>query len=105
MGRTLGPIDLSLLPIGAYAPREIMASVHASPEDAVGMHLDTRSVRSIGMHWGTFPLTPEPTHEPVTRLAAAALKARLPSDAFVAVKVGATVGATEGAAPDSIIVA
>ena len=29
---------------------------HVDPEEAVQIHLDVKSVRSIGIHWGTFQL-------------------------------------------------
>lgn len=97
IGARFGEVDLALLPIGAYSPRWFMSSFHASPEDAVDMHIDVRSRRSIGMHWGTFPLTDEPIEEPPERLAAALRARGVACDAFVAVRAGATVGTTRGA--------
>jgi L-ascorbate metabolism protein UlaG (beta-lactamase superfamily) len=67
----LGPPDLSLLPIGAYAPTWLMAPVHMNPEQAVEAHLALRAHHSIAMHFGTFRLTDEAIDEPVRRLAAA----------------------------------
>jgi L-ascorbate metabolism protein UlaG (beta-lactamase superfamily) len=67
----LGPIDLALLPIGAYEPRWFMRAVHMNPEEAVQAHLDLASARSIGMHFGTFQLTLEPIDEPLRALAEA----------------------------------
>lgn len=69
----LGAPDLSLLPIGAYAPRWFMQNQHMDPDDAVKAHKDLQSVFSLGMHFGTFQLTDESISEPVDRLKAAQL--------------------------------
>jgi L-ascorbate metabolism protein UlaG (beta-lactamase superfamily) len=65
----LGPIDLALLPIGAYEPRWFMQSVHMNPAEAVQAHLDLDASESIGMHFGTFQLTTEGIDEPLGALA------------------------------------
>ena len=54
IGKRFPPMDLSLIPIGAYAPRWFMKDMHCNPEEAVQIHLDVKSQKSIGMHWGTF---------------------------------------------------
>ena len=54
IGKRYGPMDLSLIPIGAYAPRWFMQDMHVNPEEAVKIHLDVKSRQSIWMHWGTF---------------------------------------------------
>lgn len=54
IGESLGPFDLSLLPIGLYSPRELLSPVHCTPEDALCLHHELRSKKSIGMHYGTF---------------------------------------------------
>jgi L-ascorbate metabolism protein UlaG (beta-lactamase superfamily) len=66
--RRLGPIDLALLPIGAYEPRWFMKAVHMNPDEAVQAHLDLQAAASIGMHFGTFQLTTEGIDEPVHAL-------------------------------------
>ena len=66
--RRLGPIDMALLPIGAYEPRWFMQSVHMNPAEAVQAHLDLESTESIGMHFGTFRLTAEGIYDPVCAL-------------------------------------
>ena len=103
VGARHGPFDLAFLPLGAYSPRWFMSSFHASPEDAVQMHLDLRARRSVGMHWGAFPLTDEPIEEPPARLAVARAAAGLPDDAFVAVHAGALIGATAGVQPPTAL--
>ncbi|KAI0629649.1 beta-lactamase superfamily domain-containing protein [Trametes polyzona] len=52
IGERLGPFDLALLPIGAYAPREMWSNVHASPADAVEIFRDVRAKKALAMHWG-----------------------------------------------------
>jgi len=52
IGQKFGPFDLALLPIGCYAPRAFMSSVHCAPEDTVEVHKAVRSKKSIGMHYG-----------------------------------------------------
>src|SRR5207247_1792617 len=64
----LGPIDLALLPIGAYEPRWFMQAVHMNPAEAVQAHLDLLAVESVGMHFGTFQLTTEGIDEPLRAL-------------------------------------
>ena len=66
--RRLGPIDLALLPIGAYEPRWFMRSVHMNPADAVQAHLDLDAARSVAMHFGTFQLTSEGIDDPTRAL-------------------------------------
>lgn len=53
IGDIFGPLDLALLPIGLYSPRDFMSSVHCAPEDSVCIHFDIKSKKSIGMHYGT----------------------------------------------------
>lgn len=86
-----GPMDLSLLPIGAYEPRWFMRDIHMNPEEAVQAHLDLGSRRSIGMHFGTFQLTTEAIDEPLHALARARAAHGLASEAFDTVEFGASV--------------
>jgi L-ascorbate metabolism protein UlaG (beta-lactamase superfamily) len=63
-----GEIDLALLPIGAYEPRWFMKDIHMDPREAVLAHLDLGARQSVGMHFGTFQLTPEGIDEPLAGL-------------------------------------
>ena len=58
------PIDLAIMPIGAYDP---WIFNHANPEQAVEManHLGARRIFPI--HWRTFVQSSEPTMEPIAR--------------------------------------
>ncbi|MDX5297936.1 MAG: MBL fold metallo-hydrolase [Gammaproteobacteria bacterium] len=70
IGERVGPFDLGLVPIGAYAPRRLMHPVHCTPEDAVQIGVDIGARQVIGMHWGTIRLTTEPLDEPRQRFLA-----------------------------------
>jgi L-ascorbate metabolism protein UlaG (beta-lactamase superfamily) len=72
IARRLGPVDLALVPIGAYAPRELMAASHCTPEEAVAIGRTLGARRLCAMHWGTIQLTDEPPMEPPARFRAAA---------------------------------
>jgi L-ascorbate metabolism protein UlaG (beta-lactamase superfamily) len=78
----LGPIDLALLPIGAYEPRWFMQSVHMNPAEAVQAHLDLDASLSVGMHFGTFQLTTEGIDEPQRALEDACRARSIPSSVF-----------------------
>ncbi|CAC5389125.1 NAPEPLD [Mytilus coruscus] len=54
IGEKYGPMDLSAIPIGCYAPRYFMKPQHIGPEEAVQVHNEVGSKCSVGIHWGTF---------------------------------------------------
>ena len=68
-GRRFGPIDVAMLPIGAYEPRWFMAYQHMDPEEAYQAFLDLRAGTLLPMHFGTFDLTDEPIDLPPKVLA------------------------------------
>ncbi len=57
IGKKLGPFDLSLLPIGVYAPRKFMQPIHVNPAESLQIHGEVGSKLSVGGHWGTFRLS------------------------------------------------
>ena len=67
IGRSHGPFDLLLVPIGAHEPRELVADMHVDPEEAVRIARDVGARLAIGIHWGTFRLSPERPSETVHR--------------------------------------
>ena len=92
IGKRFGGMDLSLIPIGAYAPRWFMKDMHCNPEEAVQIHLDVKSKFSVGMHWGTFlNLTDEPLVEPPQKLKEAMKKSNLDEDSFITLRHGETL--------------
>ena len=87
----LGPIDLALLPIGAYEPRWFMKDIHMNPVEAVGAHLDLGARQSIAMHFGTFQLTPEGIDAPVRELGKVLKERGVPAGQFRALEVGQSI--------------
>jgi L-ascorbate metabolism protein UlaG (beta-lactamase superfamily) len=90
IGRRFPRIDLALLPIGAYEPRWFMRQQHVDPAEAVRAHIDLRSRRSLGMHFGTFQLTDEGIGEPVRALRQARARAGLTEADFDVLAFGET---------------
>ena len=97
IGERLGPFDLALIPIGAYAPRWFMKIHHVDVPEAIQVRQDLRAERAIGMHWGTFEhLTDEPLDEPPHWLERERMKAGLAPEAFDVMKIGETRRITPG---------
>lgn len=90
IGKHFPKIDLALIPIGAYYPREVFGRFHVDPAEAIKIHQETGAKRSIGMHWGVFTLTQEPLDEPPKELARQREAAGMPSEVFDAMKLGET---------------
>jgi L-ascorbate metabolism protein UlaG (beta-lactamase superfamily) len=87
----LGPIDLALLPIGAYEPRWFMQAVHMNPAEAVQAHLDLEATVSVGMHFGTFQLTPEGIDEPLRALGEARRARDIPPSRIGTLRFGTSM--------------
>lgn len=90
IGELFAPMDLALLPIGAYEPRWFMSPVHVAPEEAVHIHRDIGARQSVAMHWGTFVLTDEPMDEPPRRLHMALAEQGVEEKAFRVMQHGET---------------
>jgi len=90
IGRRAGPFDLAMVGIGAYEPREIMKSSHATPEEAIDIVRAVRADKAVGMHWGTVKLTPEDPFEAAPRFKAAAKISGYGEDNAWIMKIGET---------------
>jgi len=88
IGERLGPMRLSLIPIGAFKPEWFMSPIHCSPAQAVQIHHDVRSRQSVAMHYGTFPLADDGEDEPVTDLEKALGRSADESSPFWVLKEG-----------------
>lgn len=91
IGRATGGVDLALIPIGGYAPRSFMRLYHVNPEEAIKIHRDIGSKMSIGMHWGTYPLTAEGPIDPVVELDRQRKAYRLKPVEFITMKIGESI--------------
>ena len=66
LGKKYGPIDLTMINIGAYDFRPMFnkSVYHTTPAEALEVARDLNSKKVLGMHWGTFVLSLEPIMEP-----------------------------------------
>ncbi len=86
--RRLGPARVAIVPVGAYEPRWFMRTQHADPEEAIRIAMDIEAEYTLGIHWGTFPLTDEPYSEPATRFDSAVLALKLDPRCYRAMRAG-----------------
>ncbi|KAJ2744145.1 Protein-lysine N-methyltransferase efm4 [Coemansia sp. BCRC 34301] len=93
IGRVYGPFDLAAIAIGAYSPEIMFSGMHVNPEQAVRIHEDIGSKRSIGIHWGTFVLTGEPVDEPPIRLRSEMRARGHGGNEFFVTRIGETIQA------------
>ena len=91
IGKRFGPVNVSLIPIGAYSPRWFMGPVHVNPPEAIRIHQDVNSQQSIASHWGTFKLSDVPIGEPSLYLEKALREAGLDKKKFLIMKFGETL--------------
>ena len=89
--KRLGSPSLSLIPVGAYAPRWFMKTNHVNPPEAIQVALDLESKRNFGMHWGTFQLTDEAIMEPPELLKQSLKELGLSEEFFRVLKPGQVV--------------
>jgi len=93
LGNKFGPIDLTLINIGAYnfypmMPYKDKSAYHTNPEEALSVAQDLKSKKVIGMHWGTFVLSLEPIMEPPVRFKNNAEKYGFKKEDAIVFKIG-----------------
>ncbi len=93
LGNKFGPIDLTLINIGAYnfypmMPYKDKSAYHTNPEEALSVAQDLKSKKVIGMHWGTFVLSLEPIMEPPVRFKDNAEKYGFKKEDAIIFKIG-----------------
>ncbi len=90
IGNEFGPIDLTMINIGAYDFRPMFEKsiYHTSPEEALQAAQDLKSNKVLGTHWGTFVLSLEPIMEPPKRFKDNAEKFGFKRDDALIFKIG-----------------
>ena len=90
LGENYGPIDLTIINIGAYDFRPMFdkSIYHTTPEEALNVAQDLKSKKVIGMHWGTFVLSLEPIMEPPKRFKDSAKNFGFEKEDAIIFKVG-----------------
>jgi len=90
LGEKYGPIDLSMINIGAYDFRPMFKKsiYHTTPEEALQIAQDLKSKKVLGTHWGTFVLSLEPIMEPPIRFKASAERYGFKKDDAIIFKIG-----------------
>lgn len=91
IGDRFGPLQISLIPIGAYRPRWFMSPVHVDPPEAIKILKDTHSQKAIAGHWGTFKLSDEPLGEPSVYLKKVLKSNGIDEGQFIVMKFGETL--------------
>jgi N-acyl-phosphatidylethanolamine-hydrolysing phospholipase D len=93
LGEKYGPIDITLINIGAYnfypmMPVKDKSIYHTNPEEALQIGKDLNSKKVVGMHWGTVVLSLEPIMEPPKRFKDSAKDYGYSKDDAVIFKIG-----------------
>ncbi len=90
LGKKYGPIDLSMINIGAYDFRPMFKKsiYHTTPEEALNIAQDLKSKKVLGTHWGTFVLSLEPIMEPPVRFKDNAEKYGFKKENAIIFKIG-----------------
>ena len=90
IGKEYGPIDLTMINIGAYDFRPMFEKsiYHTSPEEALQAAQDLKSKKVLGTHLGTFVLSLEPIMEPPKRFKDNAEKFGFKRDDALIFKIG-----------------
>ncbi len=93
LGEKYGPIDLTLINIGAYnfypiSPYKDKSAYHTNPEEALQIAQNLKSKKVLGTHWGTFVLSLEPIMEPPVRFKNNAEKYGFKKEEAIIFKIG-----------------
>jgi len=90
LGKKYGPIDLTMINIGAYDFRPMFEKsyYHTTPEEALQIAKDLNSKKVLGTHWGTFVLSLEPIMDPPKRFKDNAINYGFDKEDAIVFKIG-----------------
>lgn len=89
IGNEYKQFDFVIVPIGAYAPRNLMWMSHVTPEEAVAIGRDVHANALIASHWGTVSsLSDEPMFEPPKRFNKAGKDSNFSDQLLWVMKIG-----------------
>ena len=90
LGKKYGPIDLTMINIGAYdfRPMSEKSYYHTTPEEALQIAKDLNSKKVLGTHWGTFVLSLEPIMDPPKRFKDNAINYGFDKEDAIVFKIG-----------------
>jgi L-ascorbate metabolism protein UlaG (beta-lactamase superfamily) len=94
IGDKFGSMRLSLIPVGAYQPIWFMSPIHCTPEEAVQIHHDVRSEKTLAIHHSTFPLADDGQFEALEWLHEARILRGVHADDFFILKEGSNLTVT-----------
>ncbi|OBZ13480.1 MULTISPECIES: MBL fold metallo-hydrolase [Bacillales] len=84
------PIDVALLPIGAYEPEWFMGPQHITPEQALQAFEDLKAKWFVPMHYGAFKLADDTPREALDRLENERRKRRIDEERILIMPHGET---------------
>lgn len=85
------PVDIVLMPIGAYEPEWFMNISHINPEDSIKAFLELKGRIFIPMHYGAYRLADDTGPEALERLMKEWKRLELDPGQLAALKIGETL--------------
>jgi L-ascorbate metabolism protein UlaG (beta-lactamase superfamily) len=82
------PVDIVLMPIGAYEPEWFMNVSHINPEDSIKAYLELKGKKFIPMHYGAYRLADDTGPEALDRLLKEWERLKLDREQLVVLKIG-----------------
>ena len=90
IARRFAPIDVAIMPVGAYLPRSPNALLHISPDEAVRALQALNAARMVPVHWGTYALGSDAVFAPIVDLPRAAGRAGVEPGRIWMLRIGET---------------